>query len=304
MRANCVKKGKRKEGRKDCKRTPGFSLCSPRYLCVLCGYLIAILITMQSCRSRKQPVAAPAQPDTILSSCSSVDNLLQAVSRADVDFRWFTAKVSAYTDINRQANSFTANLRIKRDSAIWMSITPALGIEVARVFITPDSVRFINRINGTYFKGDYRYLKSLLQTEVNFRMIQAVLLGNSYLHYTVDNYSCDSENADCILSTFKKRRIRRENDLVLPEVLTQEVWYSPEKQKITRMEMQDFRPVRKFTVAYTAFEPAGEWLFPKALWVHAHADKQARIDLEYSKITVDREVNLPFSIPDSYEPMR
>jgi hypothetical protein len=195
-------------------------------------------------------------------------------------------------------------LRIKRDSAIWMSISPALGIEVARAFITPDSLKFINRINGTYFKGDYRYLNELLQIEVNFKMVQAILLGNAYLHYSVENYISDRENAELVLSTLKKRRIRRENELDIPQILTQEIWFSSLKNKIVRMEMQDYRPVRKFGVNYLDFEQVEEWLLPNRFSITAQAAKTVKIDLEYSRMTVNKELNLPFNIPDNYEPSR
>ncbi|MBK8414658.1 MAG: DUF4292 domain-containing protein [Bacteroidetes bacterium] len=36
------------------------------------------------------------------------------------------------------------NLRIKTDSLTWISKSPLLGIEVARVMITRDSVKFMD----------------------------------------------------------------------------------------------------------------------------------------------------------------
>ena len=39
-----------------------------------------------------------------------------------------------------QTGTFTLNVRMARDSVIWMSISPALGVEAARVLLTPDSV--------------------------------------------------------------------------------------------------------------------------------------------------------------------
>ncbi len=270
--------------------------------------LLSILtINSYSCKSKKEAVNSP-KPEIIQTPPNSgllnsiPDSLSNAIYAADVPIKWFSAKVSANTDIDKQTNSFSANLRLKRDSAIWMSISPALGIEVARALITPDSLKFINRLNGTYFKGNYQYLNKLLQIEVNFKMVQAILLGNAYLHYTVENYVSDSENGDLVLSTLKKRKIRRENELDIPQILTQEIWFSPLKQKIVRMEMQDYRPIRKFTVDYPEFELVEEYRLPKKLSVLAQADKHVKIELEYSRMTVNKELNLPFNIPDNYEP--
>jgi hypothetical protein len=266
------------------------------------SFLISLLVSASSCRAKKTITKAPVNDTTgiIGTGISSSDSLSRAIQIADAPIQWFGAKVSVDSDINNQTNSFSANLRIKKDSAIWISISPALGIEVARALITPDSLKFINRINGTYFKGDFKYLNELLQIEVNFKMIQAILLGNAYLHYAIEQYISDRENSELVLSTFKKRRIRRDIDVEIPQILTQEVWFSSTQNKIVRMEMQDYRPVRKFTVNYLQFEKVDDLSMPNKLIITAQADKNVKIDLEYSRMTINKELNLPFNIPDNY----
>ncbi len=268
------------------------------------SFLISLLVLSSSCRTKKTITEAPINnPIGIFETgISSPDSLSRAMQMADAPILWFGAKVSVDSDINNQTNSFSANLRIKKDSAIWISISPALGIEVARAFITPDSLKFINRINGTYFKGDYKYLNDLLQIEVNFKMIQAILLGNIYLHYSIEQYIRDRENSELVLSTLKKRRIRRDIDVEIPQILTQEIWFSSFQNKIVRMEMQDYRPVRKFTVNYLQFEKVDDLSMPYKLIITAQADKHVKIDLEYSRMTINKELNLPFNIPENYVP--
>jgi hypothetical protein len=268
------------------------------------GFLISLLVLASSCRAKKTIKKDPVNASTniVETGISSPDSLSRAMQIADAPIQWFGAKVSVNSDINNQTNSFSANLRIKKDSAIWISISPALGIEVARALITPDSLKFINRINGTYFKGDYKYLNELLQIEVNFKMIQAILIGNAYLHYSIEQYISDRESTELVLSTIKKRRIRREVDLEIPQILTQEIWFSSVHNKIARMEMQDYRPVRKFTVNYLQFEKVDDLSMPNKLLITAQADKQVKIDLEYSRMTINKELNLPFNIPENYVP--
>jgi len=269
---------------------------------IVYSFLIFLLVLSSSFSAKKTNSKAPVNATTkiVEIGISSPDSLSRAMQIADVPIQWFGAKVSVNSDINNQTNAFSANLRIKKDSAIWISISPALGIEVARALITPDSLKFINRINGTFFKGDYRYLNELLQIEVNFKMIQAILLGNVYLHYSIEQYISDRENTELVLSTIKKRRIRREIDLEIPQILTQEIWFSSLQNKIVRMEMQDYRPVRKFTVNYLQFEKVDELSMPNKLIITAQADKQVKIDLEYSRMTINKELNLPFNIPEDY----
>jgi hypothetical protein len=121
-----------------------------------------------------------------------------------------------------------------------------------------------------------------------------------YLHYSIEQYISVRENTELVLSTIKKRRIRREIDLEIPQILTQEIWFSSLQNKIVRMEMQDYRPVRKFTVNYLQFEKVDELSMPNKLIITAQADKQVKIDLEYSRMTINKELNLPFNIPEDY----
>jgi hypothetical protein len=269
--------------------------------------LTIILSVVVSCKSKQkvqnQIVVPPITAEEAIIA-DSPDSLLGAINNANAPLQWFSAKVDANTNVDNQSNSFNANLRMKIDSAIWMSISPALGIEVARAYITRDSLKFINRINGTYFSGNYAYLNNLLQIELNFNMIQSILIGNAYLHYTVENYVSAKDDQGLILSTLKKRKIRRGSELELPQILTQEIWYSPSHKKIIRMEMQDYRPIRKFSVVYPSFATEQEIKVPARMLIQAQAEKQVSIDLSFSRITVNQELNLPFSIPKNYEQIR
>ena len=100
----------------------------------------------------------PPQAVEVHQVTESADSLASVVIGRDLSTRWFSARVNVDATIDKENRSFNANLRICKDSAIWMSISPALGIEVARVLIDKDSVRFINRLNSTYFKGGFAYL--------------------------------------------------------------------------------------------------------------------------------------------------
>ena len=64
-------------------------------------------------------------------------------------------KFSVSVDNNGKKNSYKGVMKIQRDSAIWISMTAPLGIEVARILITQDSVKFIDRYHKEYFKGDF-----------------------------------------------------------------------------------------------------------------------------------------------------
>jgi len=270
--------------------------------------LFLLILCCAGCKTRQKPIENNPVKDTLVVAEAvenkGADSLVNAIRKANLNLSWFSARLNVKAELQGQVNNFNANLRMRPDSAIWISISPALGIEVARVLITRDSLKFLNRLSSTFFEGNYAYLNDLLQIEVNFDMIQSIFLGNAYLHYSVENYVSARDSEGFILSTLKKRRIRRDNELDVPQILTQEIWFSPVYQKVVRMELQDYRPSRKFSVNYLSFTQEENLLLPEKLSVQAQAEKQVKIDMEYSKLSVSKSLNLPFSIPKGYEPFR
>jgi len=276
-----------------------------------CGFFwfTLLLVAFSSCGSKKR-IASDEKPNILISSDSTritelkTDSIYNLLKIGEQGVWSFSAKINANSTIDKQSNSFTSNVRIVLDSAIWVSIAPGLGIEVARALITPDSVKFINRLNSSYFKGNFSYINELLQIEVNYQMIQAILLGNTYLHYSVENYQGGTDNGALFLSTLKKRKIKKENELLIPNILTQEIYYSSEYNKVSRMDIQDYRPIRKFSARYPAYESVDGFFMPKELIINAQAAKNVSIDLVYSRITLNKPINTPFSIPQGYEQIR
>ena len=81
-------------------------------------------------------------------------------------------------DRNRRENTpVSANLRIRKDSVIWLSISALLGIEVARIQITPDSLKLMNRINKTYWTGDFEDVENTYGIPANYEQLEGVLVG-------------------------------------------------------------------------------------------------------------------------------
>jgi hypothetical protein len=92
--------------------------------------------------------------------------------------------------------------------------------------------------------------------------------------------------------------------LEIPEILTQEIWYSSLAGKVKRMEMRDYRPVRSFNVIYLNHETVDSVSVPSRIELTATANKSLRLKMDYSKISVNKKQNISFTIPEDYEPVR
>ncbi|HPE43325.1 MAG TPA: DUF4292 domain-containing protein [Bacteroidales bacterium] len=232
--------------------------------------------------------------------------LLEKMAASELNFDWFSARcaVSVISD-KKTKTDFRGQLRIQKDSVIWMSLSPALGIEVARLMITQDSIWFINRIEKNYFKGDYDFINSFFQTTIDFDILQALLLGNDMTHYEDDNFRAGIDAMDYRLSATqrsKKKKMLQEEEV--PNILVQNIWLNPDHYKITKVNLKEFGEENKqLEVKYSRFGAVQDQLVPGLLEMLLQADRKLQIKLQYNNISTDEALKFPFSIPSKYTKM-
>src|ERR1035437_7878073 len=220
-------------------------------------------------------------------------------------FDRLNAKLGIEALIDSISESFTVNLRIKKDSIIWMSISK-LGIEGGRILITKDSVKFINSIGKKYFRGDFTYIGQLMNTDIDFEMLQSLLVGNSVEFYD-DDEKLKPGISVCqyTIGTIRKKKLRKvmERGKELKDPV-ESIYLIPETFKIARIVFYDFNPARSLDVHYDEFEKIDSlhW-FPKKMNYVIKADKNVNIDINYSKVSLNAEQTFPFKIPNNYEPI-
>ncbi|MGB1384162.1 MAG: DUF4292 domain-containing protein [Flavobacteriales bacterium] len=105
--------------------------------------------------------------------------LLNDLDARRADWNTLGLRLESTASAMGKAGTFTLNVRMARDSVIWMSISPALGVEAARVLLTPDSVQVMSKLPGSrfVFQGNYNQLEDAVQAPVSFELMQDLLLG-------------------------------------------------------------------------------------------------------------------------------
>jgi hypothetical protein len=73
-----------------------------------------------------------------------VNELLAKVDQNKIDFNTFSAKIKVdYTNSKGKQPNFIANIRMLKDSIIWVSLSNDIGIEGIRVLISKDSIKIL-----------------------------------------------------------------------------------------------------------------------------------------------------------------
>ena len=101
--------------------------------------ILPLLLSLFSCKTTRSVIKDPIREE-------GSDYLFNQLKKNEMKFEWLSVKFSASYIEDKKKISFRGQMRIKRDSIIWVSISPALGIEMARLVITNDSIKFIESV--------------------------------------------------------------------------------------------------------------------------------------------------------------
>lgn len=223
---------------------------------------------------------------------SSKSSLPDNVLENDFKFKSLTVRAKIdYLDENQNLST-PVQIRIRQDSAIWMSITPALGIEMMRVLIRKDSVFMMNRLKKEYFAGSFDYLKNYLGIDVNYKLVEKIMMGNIPLKNTNNQKSTKTDSHYILEQMFSQfvitNMINRENKRM--------------SNLSIKGESEDFNTV----LNYSDFELIGNVDFAKNInLIKTQGTSKTMVDVKYNKPKIDdNPISLPFSIPKSYDPIK
>ena len=128
-------------------------------------FLLTVLL-FTSCASRKKTVA-PAPPQS---------------------FEWLTANLSIQAEGNGMAyNDLSGQIRMRKDSIVWLNVTATMGVEVLRAKISNDSVWLLNRLEKTYLAEPLDSVSAQLGIPLSLPLVQILLLDNNQGHAPVEN---------------------------------------------------------------------------------------------------------------------
>ncbi|QRR04271.1 DUF4292 domain-containing protein [Dyadobacter sandarakinus] len=216
----------------------------------------------------------------------------------ELQFDYLVAKSKfSFKGRKQDFDNTNVNIRMKRDSVIWMSVT-GIGFEVARGIITPDSIVFIDKIHKDYFVFTYEQLSKQYNFELNFPLLQAVIVGNMPFGQQPD------------------ARFVKENDFYILKQIVDRLevdnYVAERTLKLSRLLATEVPTQNTFTLDYEDFRDVQGSLFPFVSQImlnvrsgQEQAVNQTSMRLKHSKVElVSASPGFPFSIPSSYKRKR
>jgi len=231
----------------------------------------------------------------------TADEVFVELKKNEFEYQWVKAKFEATLIRDDQKTKLNGQLRIRKDSVIWLSVSPALGIEVGRMMITRDSVFLLDRMNNRYMRESISQMKHILDAEVDFDMLIAFLLGNDFSHYANDDFKLVYDRQAYQLSTVNRRKLRRNRQDSTKAIVLEDMWLDPQNYKILRHRIKDIEQKnRTFETEYDAFKFLGDQQYPSVARITIQADKKMSLELHYTKMEIEEPCRFPFKIPSKY----
>jgi hypothetical protein len=229
-----------------------------------------------------------------LSSCNrNIADLFTKKEKLEVvnpEFEYMSAKAKFKFDHDGQRVSATANFRIQKDSIIWISIS-GFGLEAARVLIDTKNIYILDKLKRHYYEYSFEGLSKQLDFDLDFKLIQSVVLGN-----LVDPYNNQKvEKLDKYYSFKSAKGIYFFQNFIGTRTM-----------KLEKMNISEADSKNTISVNYSDFNFVDQQVFPneiQAIIDYEDLNKpNTEINISYNKIVIENEpINFPYSVPNKYE---
>lgn len=243
---------------------------------------ILMVLMLMSCGTSKKTVSNLKE--------TSTKELISSHKAAMPEFETLAGRVQLSYETDRKSQSVTVSLRMEKDKTIWVKAS-ILGITLAKILITPESVSYYETIGKTYFEGDFSLLGDWLGTPINFQQAQNLLLGQSIFHLDSSKYS-----SEIFQNKFKMLPKRQPHNFI------HSLFLNPENFRVALETLAQPEQDRILNIRYGDYQMVGGQYFPVDISIITSEEQsQTKIEVNYKKIDLNVDISFPFDIPSGYE---
>ncbi|MDR2910532.1 MAG: DUF4292 domain-containing protein [Bacteroidales bacterium] len=266
--------------------------------------LIVSVIMFSSCRTIRSLSKTEINP-------ISTDRLLNKIEQNAFYYEYFTVRrINCQYSGNNTKVNFTATLKAQKDKVIMIYVSK-LNIPLVNVMFTPDSVKFVNYMEKNYFTDDYDCISKILNTELDFDIIQTILSNNALLYWNdaknkeLRNFETSVENGAYMLvpkKGYEMKRVGRhlkkpyEDSLILWKM-----FFDPTTFALTGLIIDDKIENRELKFTFADFEKIKDKNYPRSIDMYLTSpENQVDIKLKMNGFSNEIINSFNFNIPENY----
>lgn len=252
-----------------------------------------------SCRSTRKIQTAINKRDTAQLTHKSIKedttnyirSVIKSLDTNRINFTTFRAKTVKvdYRDADNRNYNVSADVRMYKDSAIWISVSSILG-EALRVYITKDSVKILDKMNKKYVARGMNYLQNITSLPFTLKTLQDVIIGNpAFIDSNIVSYARGNNllTINSLNSFFKSVTTIQESDKLLYR---------------TKVDDVDIQNSRTADFTYGDYDQSSGKNFATKRNISVVGKSHLDIGLDFRNYEFNPSaLNMPFSIPKNYK---
>jgi len=242
--------------------------------------------------------------------------LTRHLDKNKFEFEWLGMKLDAEFASGEEQQGFKATVRMRKDSAVSVSISPALGIEVLRLLVDKDSLKMVSDIPGDryVFLGSVDQLSDLAKIDLDLSTLQDLLIGNPIgLSREEGRMKSGIEKLDVEYYTLvsrMSRRVRRASEeqdslatrdgrrvpkrLEDNDWISSKFWIESNLFKVVKCELTDLRTKRMVQINYSEFDEEDPSHYPRKCNIQID-DVKGKTSLDFKIIRINTQNHYDFS---------
>jgi hypothetical protein len=225
-------------------------------------------------------------------------------------------KLDAEFTSGEEQQGFKATVRMRKDSAVSVSVSPALGIEVLRLLVDKDSLKMVSEIPGDkyVFLGSVTQLTDLAKIDLDLSTLQDLLIGNPIgLSREEGRMKSGIEKLDVEYYTLvsrMSRRVRRATEdqdsltirdgrrvpkrLEDNDWISSKFWIESDLYKVVKCELTDIRTKRMVQINYSEFDEEDPSHYPHKCNIQID-DVKGKTALDFKIVRLNTQNHYDFS---------
>jgi hypothetical protein len=250
------------------------------------GSLLIVFFSLGLLSCSKKIVPITTLPEVI------IPTVPKQVDVEEIDFGYMHGKARMIYKDDKKEREVKAHIRVRKDSVIWMTFT-VIGVQGGKALINQDSITIVSTVDKEYYVFDYKELSKRFHFEVNYKVIEAAILGNLVQPKGDGDVFSQRDSLDIITQSQGEVSIKN--------------FVNRRTKKIKKVELIEPTSGNALNIDYSDFQPLGDKTFPynnviNVVYKTVNGVINNSIIVEFNKAEVgDKELKFPFKIPPKYD---
>lgn len=261
-------------------------------------YLFSIIVFASCANFKKVQVIKEALSKTdttkyqLLSEKSVIDSavivkeIVEKITATKLDFTTMNARLKVDYETLKNADTYIANISIKKDSAIFLTLRGAMGVIGLKALINKDTVVLIYPLEKKTVIRPITYLQEIIKIPFTFNTIQDFLLGNPIF--------MDSTNVVSYKLNENKLQVS-----LLGDLFKNLISLSEDNSKIVHLKLDDIdiNQHRTCDIGYSDHTTVGVYQFPLYRDIAIAAQSRLELHMEVKEFSFNEPLKYTFAIP-------